>query len=1279
METLAEKLAEVRVLAAHVLAVGRFYSDDQPRDEGGRWGSGGGGAQDRPTHSHPLTDAAFAKAFTPGPGPGGVAATHAEQLEKVAAIYDNRHAYSAARDIYDTSRTQVDPKGYWTQERSALHDRILYEFKRDNADVPEGRQLVTAGGLGGAGKTTILSAEADRLGVTVAGGQVTSHAVINADDFKERLFDHGAIPKVPGWTPAEASTFVHQEATYLADRASREMVHQDKNVVWDFTMAFQDSIRDRTTPYLKAGYDTKALFVDVKVDHAQAASERRHAEGFKAFVDSGGKSFGGRYVPKGNYDNARPPQGSPFQSSNRYAFQKWRESNPQVKTMIVDNNRYQAKIVQDSLASRVRGPVDALGDEAVVVGGGEVVHGAGLRVVRSVGLGPAGVGVDAAGLPGDGPELGDEFGVGAVVAGDDVGDGHPDRVAAKLAAVRDLAARVLADAERFHLRSVTGAGNVRRMSTAVAQVSQYWNEDQPRDEHGRWGQGGASVDSSQPSPHSGGFLHTEMTTAQATKAAEHADKIVKDLAKSGEPLTVENLHKAGAEAGLKSAQMMHVESVIGLQKQRYDDIHWAQKHWDTLSKGGVSRAQIGARTLARAVAESGLPLAGVHLDTAAKAALNDKAVVNARSYAVLNPDKIKAEFDAAMNGMKATGTIHAETYAKAIEGLSNTPPAGTPKSDESTGLPKTTGDGTPIGGYTKAASGAKDVGQILNENPGLSIGKAKELAGDPQKQIAWDAVKESASLGPSGKTWSEMSKEQQAALETHEPGVADHLKQTDPATGGKPDPGAPDPATAHIAEQASKALGTGSATWNDLSPKAQGALADHFPTIAIAAQKDAHDKAAAEGKSPGDPETAHIASNANNAIGSGAIGWNDLSAKEQAALADHYPAVAAAAAQNAGKASEATKNAAYEAVTSGKSWGQLTPAEQQHVETHFPTAVKGLKDKEPSAPKFETPHTAETAGLTWNKLGPAQKDVAKEIAASTVKELQDAGKPVTHANMMEIWKGKGFDTSAVSKGAGAYVALNPTMFGLHAENVKGAAANSLPTKEPSGNAVPGAMPKPDKWAEEQQKADAASYDSNHLGMPVIPGTKAAGSTGAMKTGEAPSGPGATALYNYHDGHYSTTNDNLRQGGNPTTSDQHLTELLDQHKVPYDTTVWRSVSSSAMGGVNQGKTFTDHGFISTDTTGKVAKHWSGDTLLAIRAPKGSSGLYKKNQHNETELLLQRGSTVRIISKMPMTVAGKEVWHAELVYQPAFSPGPFGSHYDMKTADYAATSMSTSSGF
>ena len=96
----------------------------------------------------------------------------------------------------------------WTAERSELHADMIDFAYAQGGDVPCERQAIIVGGLGGAGKTSLLDRHADV--------DRSSYLTINPDSFKEDLARNGMIPEVDGLSPMEASSLAHEESSHLA-------------------------------------------------------------------------------------------------------------------------------------------------------------------------------------------------------------------------------------------------------------------------------------------------------------------------------------------------------------------------------------------------------------------------------------------------------------------------------------------------------------------------------------------------------------------------------------------------------------------------------------------------------------------------------------------------------------------------------------------------------------------------------------------------------------------------------------------------------------------------------------------------------------------------------------------------------------------------------------------------------------------------------------------------------------------------------------------------------
>jgi predicted kinase len=182
----------------------------------------------------------------------------------------------------------IDSRGkVWSEERDLIHDSVVEDLYNRSHSVPcEGKGIV-AGGLGGAGKSTVLSKH--------AGIDLSQYLTINPDDIKEEMAKSGLIPKVEGLTPMEASDLVHEESSHIAKRIARRAEADGKNIIWDITMSSLESTERRITNLRAGGYAVEGIFVDIPVETSVRRAEARHREGYNDYLD--GIGMGGRYVP----------------------------------------------------------------------------------------------------------------------------------------------------------------------------------------------------------------------------------------------------------------------------------------------------------------------------------------------------------------------------------------------------------------------------------------------------------------------------------------------------------------------------------------------------------------------------------------------------------------------------------------------------------------------------------------------------------------------------------------------------------------------------------------------------------------------------------------------------------------------------------------------------------------------------------------------------------------------------------------------------------------------
>jgi predicted kinase len=243
----------------------------------------------RPDRPRPLTDA-----------------EHRDHITDIRQRLEKAHADGLATD----QRHTIDPaREVWSDERDALHDSIIEDLRAKSAGVPCEHKAILAGGLGGAGKSTVLAAH--------AGIDQSQYMKINPDDIKEELARRDRVPHVAGLSPMEASVLVHDESSYLARQLALRAQADGKNVIWDITMSSRASTEERIAELRSSGYaHIEGVFVDIPVEASVARADARHRHGHENY--RAGEGLGGRFVPE---DVIRGQADQAWGSQNRKTFE----------------------------------------------------------------------------------------------------------------------------------------------------------------------------------------------------------------------------------------------------------------------------------------------------------------------------------------------------------------------------------------------------------------------------------------------------------------------------------------------------------------------------------------------------------------------------------------------------------------------------------------------------------------------------------------------------------------------------------------------------------------------------------------------------------------------------------------------------------------------------------------------------------------------------------------------------------------------------------------------
>ena len=220
------------------------------------------------------------------------------------AGYDTRRAYSTTdgngRVLYDPGRQRE-------------HDRIVSDILSRASGVERGSRALMSGGLGGAGKSSILVSEdfAERFG----GFDPDEWLTLNNDDIKEMMAQRGLIPHARGLTPMESCFLVHEEAgDILADLRARAL-DSHMNVILDGTMNGPESTERKIRELRSHGYSIRAMFVDISPATSKRRADGRYRDGMVRYTTARLGHGGGRYLPS-DVDDGQEADASGFSSRN---------------------------------------------------------------------------------------------------------------------------------------------------------------------------------------------------------------------------------------------------------------------------------------------------------------------------------------------------------------------------------------------------------------------------------------------------------------------------------------------------------------------------------------------------------------------------------------------------------------------------------------------------------------------------------------------------------------------------------------------------------------------------------------------------------------------------------------------------------------------------------------------------------------------------------------------------------------------------------------------------
>lgn len=249
-------------------------------------------------------------------------------------------------DGLTTDRTHADkiPGGLvFNPERARAHNEIVQEIMNEAENVPTNGEAIFAGGLGGAGKSTVLK--------EYSNVDKSQYVTLNPDDIKEIMAEKGLIPKVEGLTPMEASPLVHEEASHITAILLERLRQKKKNIIFDITMASHESVKKRIDLLNEKGYSkVEAIFVDIKPETSKERGDFRYNMGLDSYLTSG-EGNGGRPLPA-RLTKGQAASDSRYNSKNAEVLVQLQKSNLFTSTpRVFDNDVYGRAPIEVSFKS----------------------------------------------------------------------------------------------------------------------------------------------------------------------------------------------------------------------------------------------------------------------------------------------------------------------------------------------------------------------------------------------------------------------------------------------------------------------------------------------------------------------------------------------------------------------------------------------------------------------------------------------------------------------------------------------------------------------------------------------------------------------------------------------------------------------------------------------------------------------------------------------------------------------------------------------------------------
>lgn len=264
----------------NALAKGEWNEDDHPRDESGRFTSGGSFSDSIPT-----VGTNYSANSRPGNGD--------------LPINDN--AVSSFKGGSAAAHLVKDANGgvHFTAERQALHDSIIESIVARSAEEDGQPTMYVTGGGAASGKSALTGDLADLTGMPTSD----EIAIVDPDAIKAEIPEYAQMVRDDD---PSAAGFAHEESSYLAKRATAALIENNRSFVLDgVNNTSVEKVVEKIENAREQGYRVVGAYVTADIETALSRAEARaeatgrdvpltafyagHAGVSKIFTDIAGK------------------------------------------------------------------------------------------------------------------------------------------------------------------------------------------------------------------------------------------------------------------------------------------------------------------------------------------------------------------------------------------------------------------------------------------------------------------------------------------------------------------------------------------------------------------------------------------------------------------------------------------------------------------------------------------------------------------------------------------------------------------------------------------------------------------------------------------------------------------------------------------------------------------------------------------------------------------------------------------------------------------------------